>query len=99
MDCTPVYFTIKQLVYSVTNTTVVYGFWYLNMATCFGLRPSSGHRTYVKDTIIVYFVQWDPILLTRCTWKQLRIYIYIYIFFFVKFKMGCSISKNKYEYY
>lgn len=64
MDCRPVYFTIEELVYSVKNTTTVYDFWYLNMATCFGLWPSSGQHTYVKDTIIVYFVQWDPILLT-----------------------------------
>jgi hypothetical protein len=85
---------IKQLVYAIKNTTIVYDIsillWqYVSVYR----RPSSGQRTYVKGAISAYYVLWDPIFLTRCKRKQLRIYI------FVKVKIGCSISKNKYEYY
>ena len=42
------FLTIKQTVYSVKNTSTVHDYWYLTVATCFGLSLDIFRATFIS---------------------------------------------------
>jgi len=66
-------FTIKQTVYSDNNSTILYDTGILLRQYVSVILSPIVRPTCIKGTISAYYVLWDPIILTRCTRKHLRI--------------------------